>query len=327
MAETTTSFTYHDALRVFLEHDASYGGGLSNHGPMAAEALVSIGADRWLASFVDHYVPRLEPDRHPVAPADADWRSWLAPQLDELVPRAGNLAGHGLLRVAHAVRGLAREEDRGTVSPHQRAELAAAVAYWRRGGPGIPTPTALVGTVDVSDWLATVELLPAGQRADGPLTTTLTAAASTSGFRVGLGAVAPGSEPATTLDTVALASMAGYLRTRALSAFALLHGATVSNMAQVLVPYLDPDGARRLESAVVGFVAAAVIGFDDREAPAAADDGSPAASADIADRAGATLEDHTIKFADACLGVAARTGATLPYSALERQIRDPYGGW
>ncbi len=41
--------------------DPEFGGGLSNHGPMAAEALEALGAPQQIPTFVDRYASRLSP--------------------------------------------------------------------------------------------------------------------------------------------------------------------------------------------------------------------------------------------------------------------------
>jgi hypothetical protein len=322
MEPTSTTMTYDDALKTFLAADANYGGGLANHGPMAAEALVSMGQAEAIGAFVAAYEPRLESSRRQVAPAPApdDWRSWLQPQLTTLVPMAGNLAGHGLLRVAHAVRGLERAETSGGVSVVQRRELTAAVDYWRDGGAGVPSPKQLDGDSTADQWLAMLGRLDPEQRSDGLLTVTLAAAAETEGFRVGMAALARSPDPASTLDVLAVTAALAFERNNASSAFALLHGVTVSSMARVLLVHLDDAGARELE--------AIVAGFDDGEHIADDDDGESIELLDtaaLAEQAAATREDHTIKFVDACLQVTARTGDPRPLRAACRQIVQPYG--
>jgi hypothetical protein len=70
---TTTNLTYDEALEIFLGTDASYAGGLSNHGPMATEALVSMGIESWIGPFVSAYRTRLEPPHDEIEPAPLDW--------------------------------------------------------------------------------------------------------------------------------------------------------------------------------------------------------------------------------------------------------------
>lgn len=321
--------TYGDALKIFLAADDHYGGGLANHGPMAAEALVSMGQADAIGAFVAAYESRLEPSRRQVAPAPDDWRSWLQPQLTTLVPLAGNLAGHGLLRVAHAVRGLERAEANGGGSAVQRRELAVAVHYWRNGGAGVRSPKQLDGGSTADQWLAMLGRLDPEQRSDGLLTVTLAAAAETEGFRVGMAALAPSPDPASTLDVLAVKAAFAFERNNGLNAFALLHGVTVSSMARVLLAHLDDASARELEAVVAGFVGAALIGFDVVEPPPDDDDADESIrrfdTAALAGQAAATREDHTIKFVDACLQVAVRTGDPQPLRAAHRQIVQPYG--
>lgn len=317
--------TYDDALEVFHSTEPTYAGGLSNHGPMAVEALVSIGMDHRIGSFVEAYRTRLEPVRIAVEPAPHRWQEWLRPQLVDLVPETANHAGHGLLRVAHAVRGLERAATGGGPSTTRLRELAIAVAYWQDGGRGLAGPTELVGSMSADAWNASLSRLPADERTDGFLTLTFATAAATPDFAL-VSALAPSADPADTLDALGVAAASAFTRNEATAAFALLHGVTVSNMARVLLPHLDERGKRGLEAAVAGYVAAALIGFDEPGPPAAAPGGTaPAAAAELAGMAGATNEDHTIKFADACVGLAERTGSDAPLVALHRQITTPYG--
>ena len=62
-----------DVLDVALErlgrYGPEFGGGSSNHGPMAVEALVRLGRVDAVASWVDRYVPRLEA---PATPTGGD---------------------------------------------------------------------------------------------------------------------------------------------------------------------------------------------------------------------------------------------------------------
>lgn len=316
MSNDLTTLTYNGALDLFLATKGSYGGGLSNHGPMSAEALVNMDAERWIGPFVSSYRPRLE-SRDPRPVEWFDWRELLGSELPALCSNVAVEAGHGLLRVAHAVRGIERAERRGEPPAVRLAELRAAIGYWRAGGPGIPGPVALDGPRTPGEWaralgpLATFDPLP------GMLTATLALAAGQPGFSPVVASLAPGAD-ADTLDRLALLAAAGYLRNEEfLPRFALLHGVTVSTMAAVLLPHLDAADRRRLVASSAGFVAAAIVGFDrpvdDPAAP-------PPIQGDLADRAGATLDDHTIKFADACLGLATRTGDDLPLRAAELQV-------
>ena len=130
-----------EAYAIFAHTGPEFGGGLSNHGPMAAEAIAAMRRPDAIVKWASRYATRLE--AHPSASArisEADWREalgrenrvgdWIAffddalkdapwrVVLDKwvarLAPGIAAAAFHGVLRTAHAVR-LARR------SPERRA--------------------------------------------------------------------------------------------------------------------------------------------------------------------------------------------------------------
>lgn len=137
-----------------------YEGWLSNHGPMAVEALARHGhqgqAHRWL----DDYLGRLDELPRGLHPID-DWRAalgdpkragdWLAyfdrqlrdhPWRDvlgtwwpRLLPGIAAGATHGVIRVGHAVRALETDD----VNPVRLTELAQALGYWAARWQPIPS--------------------------------------------------------------------------------------------------------------------------------------------------------------------------------------------
>lgn len=323
--EPEQPLTYEDALDVFLGTDPSYADGLSNHGPMAIEALVHMGVPQWIGPFVGGYRDRLEPVQAQVEAASENWRGWLRTVIEPLVPAAGNLAGHGLLRVAHAVRALERIGAGTPASFSHRVELATGIDYWRHGGPGLDGPRKLTGTLSLSEWLPTLGRLRVDQRSDGLLTETLGTAAATTDFAIKVAALAPMDDPTAMLDALGTAAGQAFMLNDGLSAFTLLHGTTVSSMASVLLPHLDEAGKHQLVASVAGFVAAAIIGFDDGDGRHGDIPGEPPTPDALAEAAGASCEDHTIKFVDACVAIAARTGDTALLAAAHRQITTPYG--
>jgi hypothetical protein len=141
-----------EALQRLHDTGPERDGWLSNHGPMAAEALVRHGHGGAVHAWLDTYERRLEEVPRGIAPIRPDeWREplgdpvrmgdWLAffdravvaePWEDVLVrwwPRLlpGIAAGatHGVIRVGHAVRALREQETAARV-----AELGQGLAYW-----------------------------------------------------------------------------------------------------------------------------------------------------------------------------------------------------
>ncbi|MGL5830119.1 MAG: questin oxidase family protein, partial [Angustibacter sp.] len=141
-----------EAFARFHETGPEFQGWLSNHGPMASDALLRIGGGDRLGHWAHCYAGRLEELPRPrwvIRPEDwreawgdptrlGDWlryferalaeRPWadvLAEFWPRLVSGAAASATHGLIRTGHAVRALAQE-----TSPVRLAELAQALGYW-----------------------------------------------------------------------------------------------------------------------------------------------------------------------------------------------------
>ena len=142
-----------------------YRGGLSNHGPMAAEALVRLGRADAVGHWLDGYLPKLdEAPRASDRVSDenwrdalgrrnrvADWEAYLREQLGgepwrdvlarwwpRLLPGVAAAATHGIIRTAHAARSLADSGDNGTA----RRPARAATSSPGRSGTGPPATSS-----------------------------------------------------------------------------------------------------------------------------------------------------------------------------------------
>jgi hypothetical protein len=129
-----------------------YADAIPNYGPMAVEALDSLGHAALIAGLLDVYVPRLPVlvegrplpgDEREAARGELDRASdWLASYEQALLESpwskvlaeafaptgdglaAAHVGAHALVRLGHAVRSLTREDN-----PLRRRELAFALAY------------------------------------------------------------------------------------------------------------------------------------------------------------------------------------------------------
>jgi hypothetical protein len=141
------------ALDSLLGTADEFGGGLSNHGPMVVESLLHLGHADAVAPWLANYSPQLEPlttlQPPPVAAAD------LAAVLEELLPGSVGAATHGLLRTAHALRGLATH---GT-SPQRWRELERGINYWRLSAEPLPA-IAPCGSLDHANAISEVPRTP-----------------------------------------------------------------------------------------------------------------------------------------------------------------------
>jgi hypothetical protein len=144
--------TLDEALQRLRDTGPERDGWLSNHAPMAAEALVRHGHGGAVHRWIDDYADRLEerprgvdrirpaewrdPLGDPVRTGDwiaffdlalreRPWRDVLAIWWPRLLPGIAAGATHGVIRVGHAVRALLAEETGPRVT-----ELGQGLAYW-----------------------------------------------------------------------------------------------------------------------------------------------------------------------------------------------------
>lgn len=157
-----------------------FDGWLSNHGPMAADALMRMGhvqrVDAWLAAYSARLEP-LPPSRWSISeqqwrealgdPARlGDWLAFFARQVElrpwqellavwwrRLLPGAIAGAAHALIRTGHAVRALGEAD-----TASRRGELAQALGYWAARWQPIPRQERPDGA---SSAPAALHLLPA----------------------------------------------------------------------------------------------------------------------------------------------------------------------
>ncbi|MBO3674829.1 questin oxidase family protein [Streptomyces sp. NEAU-YJ-81] len=179
-----TSGTLDEALERLHASGPEHEGWLSNHAPMAVEALVRHGQGRTVHRWLDRYRDKLEempgsyariteenwhealgdPRRLADWPAyfdrelaDRPWRDVLAAWWPRLLPGIAGGATHPVIRVGHAVRTLL--DDPGTTTAPRTAELAHALGYWAARHAPLPPLRQQPGPVSGSaaDALAAVE--------------------------------------------------------------------------------------------------------------------------------------------------------------------------
>ncbi|HEY3882254.1 MAG TPA: hypothetical protein VGM12_26995 [Trebonia sp.] len=165
-------------------------GGLSNHGPMAAEALVRLGRPGAVEPWLDGYLGKLDQAPRPAARVTdenwrealgqlnrvADWEAYLRAQLtaepwrqvlarwwDRLLPGAAAAATHGVIRTSHAARSLAAAE------PGARAASGSSV-----NSPSVTSPSAVSAARRTDElarglayWAASYLELPGAPRTAG----------------------------------------------------------------------------------------------------------------------------------------------------------------
>ncbi|MFF5054323.1 hypothetical protein ACFY1S_14185 [Micromonospora sp. NPDC000663] len=312
-----------------------YEGWLSNHGPMAVEALTRHGHQQRVHRWLDGYLGRLDElprGLHPIA----DWRTalgdakragdWLAhfdSELREhpwrevlgtwwprLLPGIAAGATHGVIRVGHAVRALEADDT----TPHRITELAQALGYWAARWQPVPgadrlvaDPTAAREQVDIDAALAGV---PRIDDQSGGVRDRLGRLARVPRWEPALAALRPARTPAEAqrgLTTLVHRAGLNYLRYGHASPVMLVHAVTAPTAVLRTLPALD----RALWAPSLAAAWAATAAMTSVYAPT---DGiapptvTAATPAEVFARAARHGDEHVVKLADAVLDAHAATG-------------------
>lgn len=299
--------------------------GLTNHAPMAVEALAAMGrADAvlpWLAGYRTGFLPRpsgrarIERDAWQAALGHedrfADWVAFFRDELSEapwqavvarwsvrLAPAQCAAATHGVIRVAHAARSLAQAE-----TPLRRDELADGLAYWAATHQTLPTAPFDGRARRAADALGAVPVVPpAARRFTGTIVSSLQALEEFAPFAptIGLLDVTGSVEKVVSDVSETFARVFVANAHDVLTAIVFVHAVTSVAALRSLVPYV-PDVAAR-EAVRWSWQASAALYATFSSAPAAVDVAPPRASnAALVDQAIATRDEHAIKMTEACL--------------------------
>jgi hypothetical protein len=312
------------ALERLARTGPEYYGGLANHGPMAAEALVALGRSDAVARWAEGYAGRLRPPpsaRDPVKAvgweaalgrrervadwavlfrrelAEASWPQVLRVWVPRLAPGFVAAATHGAIRTGHAARALGVRE-----TPPRLHELAEGLAYWAANFTRLPESVTTPGTSRPSEALATLELLPASERRSGGLITArLAGLHGFSPFKEVAGRVALDGDPSSFFSDLTETFARVYLENATPGKIiTFVHAVTGPSAARLLLPHADAAGAVALMRYAWQAAAALYVAMGDRpRAPRREAD--PPDAATLADRAVANGDEHAIKLAEACL--------------------------
>jgi hypothetical protein len=313
------------ALDVLHRTGPEFGGGLSNHGPMVVEALVALGRPEAIAGWLDGYRPQLQDRPVPArAIARMEWRAalgdfrrvgdWivffdreLAAAPWQAVVRAwaprlapGLMAGatHGLIRTAHAVRGLAAGETRQRLH-----ELAQGLGYWAARFQTLPgTPSGQDAGYSPAEAVERVERLHGpGFRARGLIFEQVKGLDGEPSFAGVIDLVSTAGDLPAFISALTATSAQIYLANQS-HLIAFVHAVTAPSALRLLAPYLA-DADVRLAARYAWQACAAIYAWYDTSSPLSSPPtAEPVEPIDaLADRAVATAGVHTIKFVEACL--------------------------
>ncbi|WP_432108558.1 questin oxidase family protein [Streptomyces sp. AA1529] len=326
-------------------------GWLSNHAPMAVEALVRHGQAPRVHRWIDDYRDKLEdlPGRSTRVTAEnwtealgdprrlGDWIGYFARQVEEhpwrdvlamwwprLLPGISAGATHPVIRTGHAVRVLLAD---GPPTAPRLAELAHALGYWAARHSTLPEIDLLPREPTAAAGLAAVPLI--GDQSGGireRLARITALPGRPRAGRPGPDAVAAdgvtGPDSARTgLREIVRAATHRYATHAHGSPVMLVHAATAPNAVLRTLPALPPGlWAPSADAAWAASAAVTAVYAPGQAAPVP--DSTPPAPQEVFARAAAHGDEHAIKFADTALEVAAgpEGGDPLSMAAARRAI-------
>jgi hypothetical protein len=306
-----------------------FGGGLSNHGPMAAEALVRLGRTDDVEPWLDGYITGLEEPPRATdritdetwrdalgVPrrvtdwelylrdqlADEPWRSVLARWWPRLTPGLAASATHGIIRTSHAARSLAAAQTTERV-----AELARGLAYWAATYFEVPGAASTAGDLDLD---AAVRGLPvvAGDDAPGLITGRIRARlADEPRFPAAVTALRPPADVPADLLHLGTTFAGVFLVYGRSQPIGLLHAVTAPVAARSVLGLLPAELARPTYDRLWQVAAALYTSYVADATPEPVPLADPPGPAELTERAVATDDVHAIKLTEACLRLHAES--------------------
>ena len=298
---------------------------LTNHGPMAAEALVALGRADAVVSWVEGYKKRFRSSypeaRQPLTRENwraalgdgsrvADWTDFFNRELKEtawakvleqwsavLAPGMAAAAAHGLIRTAHAVRSLSRQE-----TDLRRRELAEGLSYWAAYYQPLPeAQSAQVGKLKPAQAINQIPLLPTEKRRGGSLMNALRSLDDFPPFASAAHLIETTGDAGKFLSEMTETFTTAYVKNvNQRNLIALIHTVTGTTALRSLLPYLSP--ATTQSALRYGWqVAAALYSISGTGSTNRLPEAKEIMRDDLIDRAVASQDEHAIKFTEACL--------------------------
>jgi hypothetical protein len=296
-----------------------FDGWLSNHGPMAVDALLRLGHGDVVHSWLSNYAVRLHPlpqPRWPIQEEDwcdllgdasrlGDWMAlfdrlvhaepWeqvLARWWPRLLPGTVASAAHGLIRTGHAVRALQEQ-----VTEPRLKELGQALGYWAARWQTVPAYRRPDGALHVH---AALDDVPVGPDTGG-VRARLTHLGQVPDWPTALAALRPVVESSRVLQALndlvdaAVTRYAGWAHGGPVM---LVHAATAPRAMTLVLPALPQDlwlPSYEMAWAVTAAISAA---YRPSYVHEQSSDGASTTPADVSAQAVQLADEHAIKFAE-----------------------------
>lgn len=250
----------------------TYDGGMSNHGPMVVEALEAAGLAEFAPAFAEQALKRLEPlddaGDGTLVLGDAREAAWIEhyrgrikgasvevvvrEALPTLLPGAMGGATHGLIRLAHAVRGWARAP-----SEVRAEEVAQALGYWASAFQSLPGEVGTAPSVDPHTAMATLPRLSDEELSQaGLIFDRVRAVEGVQRFADAIATVDLRELSTSDFISQMVGIASRMMLTSPGAGFAYLHAVTASSAVRSLLPFIDASSELAVRNAVFHCVAA-----------------------------------------------------------------------
>jgi Questin oxidase-like len=317
--------TIDEALEILHRTGPELVGGNSNHGPMVAEALCTLGRSDAVMPWVEGYKSRFQgrPQLYSPIPragwreslgdarhltdwvrffdrqlAEATWQAVLKEWVPHLTPGLMAAATHGLIRTGHAVRSLA-----AGATPQRLHELAEGLGYWAARYhllPGRPlgrqaghSPRGAIQHVR--------RVHGPGFEAQGAISQQVKGLEREPEFAGAIDLVDTAGDLSWLISELT-ETFAGIYLANPKGLVAFVHTVTAPSALRLLTPYLTDADARLAARYAWQACAAIYAWYSTTPPPSTADLTPPMDDAEgLIDRAVAAGGAHTIKFTEACL--------------------------
>lgn len=311
-----------DALMFLGDCGPEWGPGVSNHGPMAAEALIRLGRPQAVSGFVSGYRKMLYRDA-PVPSeqinsrnwstalgnmrllgdwnelfrrelAERPWRSVLAIWWPRLLPGLPAGGGHGVIRTGHAVRALAESE-----TPERVEELARGLGYWAARYQEVPGKQNFAGERELQETWAWIPKLLTQQGIGEIFRIRLEALHLLPEFGDTVDDVRQPDDPHITLSMITNLAAHAYLTDEHRKYMGFVHALTAPAAVRLVIEHLPAEQVWPSVAATWQFTTAirSVYGTGYREPESLIE---PVDYETLTDRAVATGDPHAIKYVEAC---------------------------
>jgi hypothetical protein len=321
----TMATTIDEALEVIHRTGPDLVGGNSNHGPMVAEALLTLGRPGsvmpWIEGYKNRFQDRSLPDR-PISPrswhevlgdrsrsadwvaffdrelAEKPWPSVLQAWVPHLAPGLIAAATHGLIRTGHAVRSLAAGE-----TPQRLHELAEGLGYWAaryQEMPGRPSGNQIGHSPrEAVQFVSRVHSGDFDPR--GAIVQQLKGLEEHPEFARAIDLVDTTSDLSRYISEIT-ETFAGIYLANPTGLIAFVHAVTAPSALRLLAPYLA-DADARIAARYAWQACAGIYAWYSTTPPPSASGFTPPTESPetLIDRAVAAGGAHTIKFTEACL--------------------------